>query len=712
MNKQLNILLVALSILILYSCANRGIGPQGGPKDEIPPKVVKEVPINGTVNYHNKVIEIYFDEYLQLDNVSENVMISPPQQRPPEVKAVGKKVTVTFDEDLQDSTTYTIDFGAAICDNNEKNALEGYSFSFATGDMIDTLEVSGIMLNAADLNPISGIVVGIHRNLEDSALMQIPFSRIGKTDKDGKFVIKNIHEADYRVYGLKDVSKDYLYQPGEGLAIYDSIIHPSFHRDVISDTLWMDSISVYTNEDGEKVRDTIDIVDTIMEIEKTFYEPSSLVLMYFDEDKTRQYFVRCIREKQHLFQLIFAAPQDSMPKIRAIKPISMVAANDSIQSISSANDSIQSISSANDSILNDSLASIIADSIAVDSIQSVDKKAAKKALAKEKKERKQKAKKSKIVEVVEIVQDSLPQYEDVSDHWTDFALFQANKTNDTISVWLTDSLAIRLDTLTFEMTYLKSDSLYQLQPQTDTIRAIYRAPRLSAKAKEALDKKNQNKPLEWKSNASNTFDVYNPLIISCATPIAMVEKDSIHLLMKQDTSYIPVNFTFRAVDSIKMTYEIVAPWEPEKEYRYVADSAAFTDVYGCANNYKKEDFKVRSLDEYSTLIIKLDPYIENAVIQVLDDKDKVVKELPSQPEGAKFEYLKPTTYYLRLFVDEDGNGKWTTGDLQLKRKPEQIYYFPSKLSLRANWDFEETWDIYKVPILKQKPKELIPAAKK
>ena len=142
MKKRIIYIVILFAVLyVANSCANRGIGPQGGPKDETPPEVVKEVPVNGSVNYHDKRVEITFNEYIQLDKVAENVFISPQQQRPPEVKAVGKKVTVTFDEDLRDSTTYTIDFGSAICDNNERNALKGYSFAFATGDVIDSLMI-------------------------------------------------------------------------------------------------------------------------------------------------------------------------------------------------------------------------------------------------------------------------------------------------------------------------------------------------------------------------------------------------------------------------------------------------------------------------------------------------------------------------------------------------------------------------------------------
>ena len=148
----------------LSGCANRGTGPQGGPKDSIPPTLIRETPVNGTVNFTGKSIVLQFDEYVQLNNVAENVLISPPQQTPPVVKAIGKRVMVTFEEPLRDSTTYTIDFGQAICDNNEKVPLGNYSFSFATGAQIDTLAMFGRVINAEDLNPVQGVVVGVQQN--------------------------------------------------------------------------------------------------------------------------------------------------------------------------------------------------------------------------------------------------------------------------------------------------------------------------------------------------------------------------------------------------------------------------------------------------------------------------------------------------------------------------------------------------------------------
>ena len=221
-NKYLYIVLFCL--LLSTGCANRGVGPQGGPKDTIPPIPVVSEPEVGAVNFSGRRIEVTFNEYIQLDNVASNLLMSPPQATPPEVKARGKKLIVQFKDSLHDSTTYTIGFGNAVCDYREKVPLKGYSFYFSTGDEIDTLETVGRVYEASSLNPMEGILVGIHRNLADSAVVRIPFLRIAKTNSDGYFRIGNIHPGMYRMYAVDDISRDYRLTLGETMGFADSLL--------------------------------------------------------------------------------------------------------------------------------------------------------------------------------------------------------------------------------------------------------------------------------------------------------------------------------------------------------------------------------------------------------------------------------------------------------------------------------------------------------
>lgn len=618
---RIYIYIVIAWMLLLASCANRGQGPQGGPRDTIPPMVLVEKPINGTLLFTGKEISIQFDEYIQLNDIQNNVLISPPQQNAPEVKAIGKKLTVTFQEDLQDSTTYTIDFGSAICDYNEKTPLVGYVYSFSTGEHIDSLAISGFVYNAATLNPVSTVLVGIHRIVEDSAFSTLPFARITRTNDEGAFTIHNVQPGSYRIYALNDVSRDFLYQPGEGLAFIDSLIAPSFEVKMHSDTLWRDTLGL-----DEQTGDTLftRLPDSIHTHPMTHFYPDSLLLWYFEEAKQRHYFQGVRREEQHAFSLLFSAPQDTLPLIRALRPSE------------------------------------------VDSLKS----------------------------------DSA---------WVDFmehCLVQVSKNIDTITYWLTDSLAMGMDSIYLQMHYQVTDSLYHLVPQTDTVLAVYRRPRMSDKAREAVERRKRERKLELQTNASSSFEIYDTICVLSSFPLDSVHDTLFHLEQKVDTIYRPIPFVVQKQDTMAMRLYVIAKLQPENTYQFKIDSAACCDIYGACNDSIQVPIKLKSLNDYSSVRVKLAHFDARARIQLLNDKEEVIREASATEAGVKFEYLAPKTFFLRMYIDENGDGQWTTGDWLLKRQPEPLYYYPKRLKLRANWDFEEIFDHVATPQILSKPKAL------
>ena len=189
--------------LLLAACASIG-APDGGPYDEDPPVLVKATPVLGATNVEAAKIALEFNENIKLENAFEKVVVSPPQLQMPEIKYAGKKVTVELFDTLRPNTTYSIDFGDAIVDNNEGNPYENFAYVFSTGEQVDTLAVSGTVLNAQDLEPVKGIIVGLHSCLDDTAFSKLPFERVSHTDSRGRFTIKGIAPGKYRVYALSD----------------------------------------------------------------------------------------------------------------------------------------------------------------------------------------------------------------------------------------------------------------------------------------------------------------------------------------------------------------------------------------------------------------------------------------------------------------------------------------------------------------------------
>ncbi len=285
-------------MLFLYACANIGT-PNGGPYDEQPPKFVSSTPLPNQINYKGKRIEILFDELIQIEKPSENVIVTPPQKEMPEIRSAGRKAVVVLQDTLKENTTYTIDFTNSIVDNNEKNVLENFSFAFSTGDAIDTLAISGTLLNAENLEPMAGITIGVHTNLEDSAFVKLPFDRTSRTNDRGHFTIRNLAPGTYRLYALNDVNRDYRFdQPGEAIAFCDSLIVPSFELTTRQDTIWKDSLTI----------------DTIRTVGFTRFYPDNLELRLFKEAFERQYMLRPERFEQNRFRLRFNAALDTIPR--------------------------------------------------------------------------------------------------------------------------------------------------------------------------------------------------------------------------------------------------------------------------------------------------------------------------------------------------------------------------------------------------------------
>ena len=177
--------------LLLVACASIG-SPEGGPRDYTPPQMVKSSPEPGALNFKGNKVEIVFDEFINLKDQQKKVIISPAPKTQPLIRTVGKKVTIEFRDELEENTTYVIDFSNAIEDNNEGNQLDGYSFAFSTGDEIDTLAMSGIVLRAKDLEPMQHIIVGLHSNLDDTAFTHVPLERVSRTNDRGKFTLRNL----------------------------------------------------------------------------------------------------------------------------------------------------------------------------------------------------------------------------------------------------------------------------------------------------------------------------------------------------------------------------------------------------------------------------------------------------------------------------------------------------------------------------------------
>ncbi len=294
--------LFGLFILLLSSCAKMG-QPDGGWYDETPPRVLGASPSERATDVNSKKVNIYFNEFIKLENASEKVVVSPPQIEAPEIKATGKRITVSLQDKLQPNTTYTIDFSDAISDNNEGNPLGNYTYSFSTGGHIDTLEVSGYVLEAEDLEPVKGILVGLYSNQNDTAFQKQSMQRVSRTDSRGRFIIRGVAKGDYRIYALQDMDGNYMYnQKSEKLAFTPEVIMPSWKPDIRQDTLWIDSLHI----------------KDIIQVPYTHFLPDDVVLNSFTATQTDRFFLKSDRKDPNHFTLFFSYGDADLPQIKGL----------------------------------------------------------------------------------------------------------------------------------------------------------------------------------------------------------------------------------------------------------------------------------------------------------------------------------------------------------------------------------------------------------
>jgi uncharacterized protein (DUF2141 family) len=216
--------IIFITIYVIGSCAKQNI-PAGGPKDILPPKIVKSVPPNSSVNFKGKSIIVTFDEFFTLDKINEKFMISPPMKAKPVISVRGKSLIIEFREERKDSTTYTLYFQDAIRDLDEANPLNNFQFVFSTGKVIDSLSVTGNVLDAFNLEPEKSTLVLMYRNLADSAPRKTLPDYITQSEENGWFRINNIKEGKYKIYALQDNNNDKKYDlADEKFAFIDSVL--------------------------------------------------------------------------------------------------------------------------------------------------------------------------------------------------------------------------------------------------------------------------------------------------------------------------------------------------------------------------------------------------------------------------------------------------------------------------------------------------------
>lgn len=626
--KRDKLFIVSLCALaILAGCASIG-NPSGGPRDEEPPRFVRANPAPGSADVSNHIrrVKIDFDELVNVKDAFQKVVVSPPSAQIPRVASQGRSVTVEFRDTLEPNTTYTIDFGNAIEDNNESNPLENFSYTFSTGPTIDTLRIAGMALNALSLEPMQQKLIGVYKLddenpvLADSMFSTTRFTRVAKTDERGRFSVEGLAAGAYRIFALDDADNNFIYSsPDEEMGYSTQIIRPYAEQDITID-------SIFDLKKG--------VLDTVVNRSRTVYYPNNILLRTFLSSRRRNFISKYERNDSSRLDIMFGAKAKRKPEYTVVGAPDL----------------------------------------------------------------------------------------------KDWYIEERSLNNDTISLWLKQKSLMMVDTLRVKVEFEALDSLNRYTTQTDTLRfvtdraALRKAREAEEKRKKKEAEKNKKKGEEGTDSIApepvptltinylspGAHDVYAPLIFDVDVPLARLDTTMIHLEEKVDTIWKPTTFTLQT-DSLNPRRRIVThKWDYGKQYRFTTDSLAMLGINGRYSPETRSEFKVREEKEYCSLTLKLSDWPRElpAVVELLGSNDTPIRREPLKNGAVTFKYLQPAKYYVRVINDLNGNGEWDTGDYVEHRQVEEAYYYPKQISIKQNWNKEETWEVFATPVDEMKPEAI------
>lgn len=577
-----------MAIILVASCAKVS-SPSGGPKDKEPPRIVKSEPLSGQTNFRGKKITITFDEFVILDKITEKFMVSPPLKKKPVINVRGKSVILEYDEELKDSTTYTFYFQDAIRDLNESNPIDNYQFVISTGNVVDSLSVTGNLLSAYTLDPPENTLVMLYKDPADSAVIKSIPDYITKSSKTGYFRIDNIKEGIYRLYALQDNDNSKNFNlPNEAIAFMDTLIEVSARNYI---TPVPDSLKIKPAEKG--------IADTIV-------LKGDYTLILFEPEKKIHYLTGSPRSSQ--YKLLYAL---SLPPDTNIFEITIPGAS------------------------------------------------------------------------------------------RDSYFIEKNRNRDTMLVWITDSSLYSQPQISTIVTYPFTDSLGNTAQKQDTILMRYLVSKPA---------RGKAKPAPFRVTSSLTAGALKPgqnIVFTSTTPFRTPDTSRIRIYELKEKEKIPVSYNIESDKENSCRLILHAELLQKKNYLFVADSAAFGNLYGGQADSTGTKFIVRNNETFSKLKLNINNFEGNRIIQLLNEQDKILREEQAGKDGiTEFSLLDKGKYRIRVIYDINGDGKWTTGDFLTGRQPEPVSFYPREIDLPENFWADQDWDIGEknVKMMKSTPK--------
>jgi hypothetical protein len=557
-------------------CANP-VSPAGGPQDKTPPAFVKAEPEQFTKNFRETRVRIYFNEFVQLKDVNKQLIISPPMEKLPEMKSRGRSIQIDFTEPLKDSTTYTIFFGDAIVDITENNPVSNFLYVFSTGDVLDSLMLSGQILDAFTNEEVPDVSLMLYLDNNDT----IPYDSLPyfvkpyfmtKTVSNGEFTFYNLPDRTFKIFALEDINSTLTFdQPSERIAFIDTLVNPHYIPPPVPDSIQLSNDTI--------AADSV----TIPPVSLPKPQHKTIEMYLFQETDSVQRFLKATLLKQQHLAFVFKNP---------------------------------------------------------------------------------------VIEPVIRVYDTI-----ITSDWF---IREDGVVGDTIQYWITE---------------LPADSLsFILEDQGEILDTIRIALKPAEKKRRKKDDEEETKKESLKAVfTKGTPAPDKPFIIRFPYPVESVDFTGTMMIEGEDT--LETQFSFK--DEIRRKAILEHPWKEATRYRFIIPDSVFIDIRGLSHDTLTPSFTTKSIADYGNFYVDLTLTSpgENHIFQLFAG-DKKIREISTfESQRLTFEYLEPGPYQLKVILDKNGNGKWDTGDYHYRIQPEKVQYFNKEITVRANWDVVESWEL-------------------
>ncbi len=576
------------SLFALWQCAHQ-VMPSGGPKDTTPPVIVEEQPPNNTVNFKGDGFSVRFNEFVELDNINKQLLISPPMLKLPDFKLRGKTLIVKFNEKLKPNTTYSVYFGDAIVDITEKNPLKNYSYIFSTGNTLDSMNLSGVLKNAFDLKPVEDAYIMLYKDNNDTlSLDSMPLKvkpyYLSKTDKNGNFGFNALANEPYLIFALKDQNNSLTFdQPQEEIAFIDSLVRPQYVKKTKPDTAFLDTIQGLTQDSVNAIVDSLTkIADSINSAKSIKYQ----LLMFKNRDTVQKLLETSLVAKNRL-QFVFSLP-------------------------------------------------------------------------------------AKQVAIEINATDSLKYLSEYGVYGDTVTWFLKEPHPDTVSLLFLNG----------------GDTL-----ETVDMRIIPKETSRVARHRKSPEKKEY---LEYSANIKKGVIKPNQkFVLELAQPVDVFIPDSVMFVNGDDTVYSP---QYGFIDTLHRKITFPFKVKESTKYRIVIPDSAIIDWNGVFNKKMEFSFGSKAGKEYGKLTLTVMPpkFKGSFILQMLDEKENVVGQRFFDSDTTfVFRYVDPAKYSFKIIFDNNKNRRWDTGNYLKKIQPEKVVYFKKTLDIKANWEYEEKWEVEK-----------------